>query len=182
MKILLLMLVTLLIHGMAAAQSSIYVQPVRDIDGKSIQLANYSTKKIMFILLSVNDADVAFTDQLLRFQERWDDSIHVIGIIVMEDGYTAEQKEELKALYAPHMKAGLVLTEELYVRKESDMLQSPLVRWLTNKHINLHFNEDADEVGTKFFVSQAGELYAVLGADIALDAPLINKVVDAPIK
>ena len=154
---------------------SIYSISLKNIDGDSVSLEQYSGKKVLFIVLPLNNTDSLFS-QITRFQSRYGDSLRVIGLLSREDGYQEAHKPAVKAMYAGW---NILLTEGLNTKKASGKDQSPLMQWLTDRTKNLHFDMDCRGVGQKFFVSESGGLYAVLGPRTSLDLPIIDKIVSA---
>jgi len=47
-------------------------------------------------------------------------------------------------------------------RKINGTSQHPLLKWVTNKPENGHFEHDVDESGDLFVISETGRLFAVL--------------------
>lgn len=183
MKYKLILLIMICLTSVAVyAQTSIYDQAVNDIESNSISLSGYSGKKLLFIVLPLTSSDTTVRQQLLRFQQRYDSSrVRIIGLVAMEEGYSSENKAAVEELYADNIQAGLLLTTGIAVRKSSGSSQAPLLQWLTNKDNNLHYDQDADEVGKKFFVSETGRLYAVLGASTPLDGRIIDRICNADV-
>ncbi len=71
----------------------------------------------------------------------------------------------------------LVLPSEL--SKAGRGAQLPLVQWLTHKELNRHFDRDANEAGTRFFIDETGRLYAVIGPQAPWGSPVMNKILEA---
>jgi glutathione peroxidase len=63
--------------------------------------------------------------------------------------------------------------------KASGSQQIPLAQWLTRKELNSHFDRDANEIGTRFFVDETGRLYAVIGAQTPWTSPIFAKILSA---
>jgi glutathione peroxidase-family protein len=173
MKNIFLLTIGVVLSYIVQAQTSIYDQPVNDIEGNAISLTNYSGKKLLLIVLPLAEADTSVQQQLLRLQQRYDSSLlQVVGLVAMEEGYDSMNKASIQQQYS-----GLLLTEGMYVRKSAGSNQAALLQWLTNKDNNQHFDEDAAEAGKKFFVSEDGRLYALLGGSTSLDARIVDKIV-----
>mgnify|MGYP002377644088 CR=1 FL=1 len=157
--------------SIGASSQSIYSIPLRNIDGDSVQLSDFSGKKMLFIILPLAGQD-SVAGQLISFAEQHGDSITVIGVISVEDGYTGEMKETVKTLYSG---TSIILTEPMNIRKASSN-QSGLMQWFTDKNKNRHFIRDADAIGMKFFVGETGRLFAVLGRGGGLQSPIIERI------
>ncbi|OQP66425.1 hypothetical protein A3860_13110 [Niastella vici] len=150
----------------------IYDHSFRDINGKNVRLKDFTGKKLLFIILPVSAVD-SVAAQLKSFVAIYGDRVQVIGVLSQEDGYSKGMKADIKAIY---QNTGILVTDMMGSRKGNN--QSPLMKWLTNKNENGHFNMDAKGPGQKFFVNEQGRLYAVLG-QLSLSSPFINKIVNA---
>ena len=148
---------------------------VKDVDGASVTAISNSGKKTLFIVLP-SGVDTALTNQLVRFRERQGDKVQVVGILSVEDGYTADNRVVIKKAYKQLIENGMILTEGMHTRKSAGEQQSPLLKWLTDKGSNGHFDMDVSSPGQKFFVSEQGRLYGVLGAETSLDGRIIDKI------
>lgn len=152
----------------------LYGIALKNIDGNNIPLSQYRGKKLLFILLSLSaqDTTISFND-IARLQTRYQSSLVVIGIPAVEAGYKTENAGKLKMTYRD-AGANFIIAEGMKVTKGTG--QSPLFQWLTNKDLNRHFDHDARRVGSKFFVDEEGELYAVMGPELGLTNPLMDRI------
>jgi glutathione peroxidase len=143
------------------------------IDGENFSLSFYSGKKVLFVIAPLSQTDSGFV-QLQSFVSRYHDTVKVIAIPSFEEGYQASNATTLKALYN---NTGIVLSEGMYTKKSSGANQSPLMKWLTDKNRNYHYDMDAQGIGQKFFVSEKGSLFAVLVPQTSLQHPIIDAIV-----
>jgi glutathione peroxidase len=155
----------------------IYNQPLKDIDGNTIQLSSHSDKKILFIVLPVSGEDSAVTPaQLTTLANKYASSLVVIGIPAEEWGFTLSLKTQVKALYSGQP-SNFILAEGMKVKKASGEQQSPIFQWLTDKDRNKHFDHEISGTGEKFFVDEEGTLYGVIGKNLKLSNPLTDRIV-----
>jgi len=154
----------------------IYSLSVKTIEGKSIDLSNFKGKKMLFIMLpsSANDSSAAATE-LSVLLTKYNSDLVVIGIPAKETGIGNMDEKKLGSLYM-NQPDNFILTESMQVKKEVADQQSSLIQWLTNKDKNGHFDQDKLEPGHKFFVDEAGELYAVMGPETKLSNAVIDKI------
>jgi len=156
----------------------IYSLTLKTIDGNKIELSQYKGKKILFILLPLSDQDTTVSiNDIARLQTKYKSSLVIIGIPSEEAGYKTEDADKLKKIYSD-ANANIIIAEGMKVKKGTG--QSPLFQWLTNKDMNHHFDQDVEGVGSKFFVDEKGNLYAVLSLKASLYAPMIDKIVNKP--
>lgn len=153
-----------------------YGLPLKTLEGQKVDLNAYRGKKLLFVLLPLSGQDSSLTaGQLEALHHEYDSTLVVVGIAAEESGYKKEQEGELRRLYKsthPHF----ILAEGMKVKKSSGPGQAPLFQWLTQKERNHHFDQEVLGPGHKFFVDEAGELYAVLGPQIRLDHPVLERI------
>ena len=153
---------------------SIYEQPLKSIDGTRIDLGRYKGKKMLLVIVPVSSSDSALSvSELLQLEEKYKGSLAVVGILSEEAGFKKGEEEKLKRLYKKG-ESNLLLTEGMKAKKGAG--QSALLQWLTSKDKNRHFDQDAQGVGSKFFVDESGELYAVMGPQVKLSSPIIDRI------
>lgn len=157
----------------------LYAVPLKTIDGKTIDLTTFKGGKILFLILPLSDGDTTL-NSLALFQQKYGDKVQTIGIPAMEEGFKKGDEMKLKRLYQDK-NINLLIAEAMEVKKSSGSQQSPIMQWLTNKDNNRHFNMDVKGIGQKFFVDETGKLYAVIGPEFSLNAPVIDRVVNKPL-
>ncbi len=160
----------------------IYSLSFKTIDGNKIELNTYRGKKMLFVILPLSAVDTTlFISALETLHKKYDSSLVVIGIVAEETGFKKGDEKNIKKLYE-NMKPGFFITEGIKVKKASGNEQSTLLQWLTNKDKNRHFDNDAQGIGQKFFVDEAGELYAVMGPQTKLSNPVIDRILSKPFR
>ncbi len=152
--------------------NNIYNLSIRTIGGKSIDLSNSKGRKMLFVILPLpaNDSSAAATE-LSELLTKYKDLV-VIGIPAKERNMDEKKLEDLYR----NQPDNFILTESMQVKKEVADQQSSLIQWLTNNDKNGHFDQDKLEPGHKFFVDEAGELYAVMGPETKLSNAVIDKI------
>jgi glutathione peroxidase len=154
----------------------IYSVPVNSINGSTIDLGNFRGKKILFVVLPPSPQDSVITGkELLDLESKYANSLVVIGILAEETGFKKANAESAISSYKDH-KSNFLLAEGMKVKKAAGKEQSALFQWLTNKNKNRHFDADVQGVGHKFFVDETGDLYAVMGPQIKLSNPVIERI------
>lgn len=168
------LLALLLIIGMAVQAQKFHDLPLVSHDRNAVALKTLHGKKIMVIILGRDSMETALIRQLIAFEIRYKDVVQVIAILSYEDGYQGK----VRALFTKKIRQALssvIFTKGYFTRKGNN--QSAVMRWLTNKEKNTHFEQEVKGVGQKFFIDETGELYAVLGPEVSLDSKLIARVV-----
>ena len=149
----------------------IYGLSIKTKDGKRFELGNFKGRKMIFIMLPLSaDSNNVSPAELSAFMLKQDSSLVVIGV-PLDDAAFEKQEDELYM----NQQANYILAESMKVKEAADK-QSSLFRWLTDKDKNGHFDVDVTGTGQKFFVDEAGELYAVMGGETKLSNPIIDKI------
>lgn len=152
----------------------IYDITLKTIDGNKIELSQYKGKKLLFIILPLSSQDTTVSiKDIAGLQAKYQNSLVIIGIPSKEAGYKTEDADKLKNIYRD-AGANIIIAEAMKTKKNTG--QSSLFQWLTNKDMNHHFDRDVQGVGSKFFVDEEGELYAVMGPKLTLTNPLIDRI------
>jgi glutathione peroxidase-family protein len=154
---------------------SFYDLSFRSIDGDSVNMKTYAGKKVLFIILPQDRAD-SLHDQILQFKSRFGDSVEVVGISSIEEGFNPAKSDSIKSSYSS---ISITITEGIRSRKASGAEQSELMKWLTDSGKNKYFNNDANAAGAKFFVSETGRLYAVFSYRTSLQSRIVDQVIRA---
>jgi glutathione peroxidase len=152
----------------------LYGITIKNIDGNPIQLRQFRGKKLLFILLPVSaqDTTVLISD-ISHLQRRYQSSLVIIGVPSVEAGYKAESANIMSQTYRD-AGANFIIAEGMKVAKGAG--QSPLFQWLTNKDWNRHFDHEVQGVGSKCFVDETGELYAIMGPKLVLTNALMDRI------
>ncbi len=142
----------------------IYDFSVPRINGGTQSLSDYQGKRILVITLPVEQSPAA--DSLLYSLDTLGaaraQTLQIIGVPAIEDGYTAGNNSALQQWYFSKLGSHVLVTSGLYTRKASGSQQHPLFKWLTTASQNEVFDIDAEGPGFKFFTKQTGELIGVL--------------------
>lgn len=160
--------------ALRANGQSVYTQSIRDINDQEVTLSICQGKKTMFIIAPVEQADSLKLDAIAAFNNRYGDTIKLIGIISKEHGYVDSNKARIKAMYQSKG-INMLLTQAMFTKKEAGANQSALLKWLTVKSLNKRFGEEVLGIGQKFFVDENGKLYAVLIPQTDLFSPAVER-------
>jgi len=145
----------------------------KTLSGDTVLMPSLVGKKTLFFLVPLDQGDVHYS-QLQAFKNRYEDTIRIVGIPSIEDGFQSMNSSSIQSLYNG---MGIVLAEGMYTKKSSNSNQSALMKWLTNKNQNLHFDMEVGGVGHKFFVDEKGRLFAVMPPQAPLNSATIDRIV-----
>ena len=71
----------------------------KKLNGGTENVNNYEGKKTMYIILPLNQTDPVFS-QLQAFKNRYKDSVRVVGILSIEDGFDASSTGSIQTMYS----------------------------------------------------------------------------------
>ncbi len=156
----------------------IYDLTITTIDGHKIELSRFKGKKMLFVVLPLSSQDTTLSaNDIVRLQSKHQSSVVVIGIPSEEAGYRMQDADKLKKIYKASG-TNIIITEGMRVKKGTG--QVSLFQWLTSKDMNHHFDQDVRGAGSKFFVNEEGELYAVMGPNLSSTSPLTDRILTRP--
>jgi len=155
----------LLLSGHVFGQTSLYSLQIQTIDGKTISLANFKEKKIIF--------SVASPDKLHSKKFNFLDSVlvanpHVVVVVIPAEDFSGNSISGLLANIKNSASPRLVVMGSAKVKKDKRAEQNELMRWLTDTTHNNHFNADVKTDDQLYIVSESGILYSVLEKGVSL--------------
>jgi glutathione peroxidase len=176
MSKLILMIACIFLNSTLATGQNIYTYSVTTIEGTNKPLNAYTGKKIFIITLPTqqNNANDSLLRSLDSIRAAYATMVQIIAVPAYEDGYTLALKPQLKLWYRSKLGMGIIVTEGMYTRKTSGTQQHALLKWLTDKTKNGHFDQDVTGAKNKFMVWTDGELVAVLAAQTKIRSTVIN--------
>jgi glutathione peroxidase-family protein len=170
--------VIVILLSAATLPGSIYTYSVPKIEGGNQQLNALQGKRLLVIVLPVQQSASADTmlyclDTLATAHAA---NLKVIAVPSYEDGYTPSIKNSLKTWYRSKLNNNIVITDGLYTRKTSGNQQHGLFHWLTNDNLNGIFDNDITGPGHKFFVKASGDLYGELGSPVKISGQAVQRI------
>jgi len=182
MKYLLLVLMNIAINITLVAQTitndtatRVSNKPISLVNGRAIDLDNYAGKKLLYIILPMTP-DTALINQVERFQMKFSNKIVVIGLVNLK----GKAADTITRQYSKLVNEGMLLSEGLKRRNAGSTQRTSVIEWICEKRSASAENE-RKEIGSKYFISEDGRLYATLGADVSLDSPLMPSIVNTPV-
>ncbi len=152
---------------------TIYSQSFNDIDGNPVSMSNYQGKNIVILIAPLKQYDSAWVKEIRDFKIKYADTIKVIGIISIEDGYVDSLKTKVKYLYQS-LGVNILLTAPMHTRKQLGVSTSSLINWLTVKTENKYFESDVEGIFQKFIISKRGRLAEVFVSHLKLSSAAIT--------
>jgi glutathione peroxidase len=159
--------------------SGIYDYSFTTIEGSTVAMSSYQQKKIIIITLPVsenaeNNLHLVRLDSLSAAHQG---NVVMIGVPSIEDGYNSSNSAALRNWYRSHLGSQFIIASGMYTRKSSGNNQDQIFKWLTDKNLNGHFDNDVEGIGNQFFISPTGELYGALGPEAKFSNNVFNRLV-----
>jgi len=140
-------------------------------------LTEFQGKKILVVELPViiSDDNAAFLGRLDSVSRAYQDQLVVIGVLSYDDGYTDSAAQSLQDWYHSIMGTQILITTGIYTHRDA-VDQQPLFFWLTHMDQNGHFDEDVGGINQKYFISETGDLFGVIGPETGLTDRLMQRI------
>jgi glutathione peroxidase-family protein len=159
---------------LASTSQSIYNLSFTNIDGGNVFLSNFQNKRLVFIITPTIPSDTAKFDDIKNFQLQYgSDSIQLIGVMSIEDGYVPANNSDLKNHFQ-NKGINIILTSGMQTKKEAGSNQSTIMKWLTDINQNNILNHDAHGIGHKFFVNRTGKLVGFILSDFSTEDSMVS--------
>jgi hypothetical protein len=156
---------------------SIHAHTITTINNTSLSLSSLAGKKIVFVIAPLSIRDSAKIRAIKEFQNKYDTSVQVIGILTHELGYKDSLQSKIIALY--NNTKPIMLTTAIYATTTPQHAQNSLLKWLLTKAENKVFDSRFSGDMQKFFLDEQGALYHVASPSLEFASPfmevLINK-------
>lgn len=154
------------------SNTSVYSITCTKADGTTLSLSKFEGRKALFVVLPLAD-DTAFYQGLAAFQQKYRDSINIIGIPAAEIGFDSAK---VQAISRKVGQSNMVVLSVTITDTAADK-RSPLIEWLTQREKNYHFQVKKVTGGQKYFVDERGTLFAMIGPRLPFTADVIDRIV-----
>jgi hypothetical protein len=161
---------SLLFQNGIARQS---LRNITDVNNKTTSIDSLQGRKLLIIVLP-SQTDTALNNQLLRFQNKYSQKVKVIALVNVQPG--TPSKELYATTYAAASQSGVIVSEGIANTGKVDNERASIIQWMTSRSNNRQ--QDRYAIGSKYFLSEDGRLYAKLGKETSLDDPLIKCIVN----
>jgi len=151
----------MLCSKLVSGQSGIYSQQIQTLTGNTVSLNSYAGKKILIAVCSAQSPDLARLSSLDSLGKKNTTSLQIIVIPVLDMG-AAATSVNLKSILIDSMHLALVIAQAADGTKTAGSNQQALMKWLTDKNSNIHFDNDLQNLSQMFVIGENGLLYAEL--------------------
>lgn len=152
-------------------KTSIYDIKVTGLEGKSINLADFKGKKILFVNVASKCGFTGQYEELQKLYDTYKDNLMIIGAPCNQFGsQESGTEEEIKTFCQRNYGVTFLMTEKLNVKGEQ---QHPLYAWLTKKELNGNTNTSVKWNFQKYLVDEQGRF---IDYYYSTTNPLSNKI------
>lgn len=150
---------------------SIYNYSIHDIDGNTINLADFKGKKILFVNVA---SECGFTPQYVELQKLhtiYKNKLVIIGLPCNQfGGQEPGTGKEIKAFCQKNYGVEFLITEKIDVKGDN---QHSLYGWLTSKNLNGKMDSSVKWNFTKYLVNEKGDLINQFSSSVE---PMSDKI------
>jgi hypothetical protein len=164
MKLLFAISIILVSSTGLTAQTSVYQQQVQSLSGSTTTLSSFAGKKILVALCNPAQPNLTWLDSLNAVSKKDSSTLQIILVPLIDLDTTAAvvlTGTKLKSILVDSLHFNFIISASGYGKKASTS-QLPLLKWLTNKNENVHFDYDITGVSQMFVIGGNGLLYAEL--------------------
>ena len=173
MKIISSIILCLLLNINSKAQTT---PVIYDINNNSLVIDSMAGKKILVIILPLQ-RDTGIVHQLVSFQNSHDSLVKIIGMVCWGNNNPAI--DTMRSIYAEAVSAGVFITQGMQPGDSAVDQRQAVIKWLSAMNADRTANPFA--LGSKYFISRAGRLYAQPGSSISLDSHLAENILRSPV-
>jgi len=160
---------------LAFSQQALYNIAFRDIQNNEVSLNSFSGKKVVIAVINGAAPEELFLKKLDTLYRNNSAVLQVIAVPVSDFG-TPVSNESLLAIYN-RLNLGFIMTRAGKGKKTNGDHQLSLLQWLTHSDANKRFDNDVEEPGQLFVISETGLLYAVMKSKVSPTGATMNKVI-----
>lgn len=164
---------------LAISQQELYDITFHDINNKPIALNTFSGKKIVISVIDAARPDELYLKMLDTLYRNNNTTVQVIAVPVSNFG-NAISNDSLTVLFKK-LNLSYIISKTAEGRKENNH-QHPILYWVTHVSSNKRFDNDIEEPGQLFVISESGVLYAVMKRKISPTGATMNKVISQQIR
>jgi glutathione peroxidase-family protein len=155
-------------------QQGLYDISFLDIKDNSIAVSAFSGKKIVIAVIDAANPDEPYLRMLDTLCRNNNATLQVIAVPVTNFG-NAISNDSLAAI-GKRQNLGYIISKAAKGKKE-DAAQQSLLNWVSHISLNKHFDNDIEEPGQLFVISEEGILYAQMKRKILPTGPTMKKII-----
>ena len=176
-----LFLLSILGLSFLPAETSLYEIQFKSLDKTVINMSAYKDKKVIIVTFNAVKPDYRQLRSLDTLYQRHKNHVEIIAIPIEEFGKAMPDKS-LISLLRDTIKVNYPIASVSKALKKQDKEHHILLKWLTSKSMNGHFDEDVEGDSQMFIISETGILYAVVKQKISPTGKMMMEIVGRNVK
>lgn len=137
------------------SQSTLYAVQFQSLAGTTINMENYKGKKLIVYTVA-NAGDFTAIKKLKQLVEGSDSLIAIV--VPIDDFQNSNIEDNVKKFLSDSLPQNMIATGVCSAKSHEVSDGHPLLKWLSNKEQNTHFDFDFSESGQALFINTKGEL------------------------
>lgn len=159
-------------------QSGIYQLSFQNIHNKELKMQPIAGKKIIVVISDISNPNKKQLLSLDSLYKKNQDKVSIIVIPVNDWDNGNSDKNKFKKLVLDTLKLSYNVTQISKAQKSNGANQQPLLKYLTDKTSNGHFDMDIQKGGEMFVISEKGNVFASIKESAAVSMALLQKIID----
>lgn len=155
---------------------SFYNNTITLIDGTAKSMNEFNGKTVLFYVVTSAIPDFKRFKALDTLAKKCGQDLAII-IIPTSDYLRGDAWDKSKYSYSFSQSKSIWIADISRAKQVSGMQQNPLLKWLSSKEMNSHFNFEFTDQNRLLIVSQHGILSAHFLDDINFDHPVFQKAI-----
>jgi glutathione peroxidase len=145
-------------------------------DGGILDISLLQGKKTVIVFMQTNLCDSLWINEYESFTNRFYSKINMIVIpIINKDGFQSKKEQDY---FANEERSSKWIRIKSVYLKDGNIDMEQVSEYFINRKKNKHFQKDVILPGDKYFLDEAGELYAVVGSQVSLNSENIFKILE----
>jgi glutathione peroxidase-family protein len=157
------------------SQQDLYTITFKDINNNQVSINTFSGKKIVISVIDAANPNERYLKMLDTLYRNNNTTVQVIAVPACNFA-NAISNDSLVAIYN-RLHLGYIISKPAKGKKADGDQQHSLLQWLTHSDSNRHFENDVEEPGQLYVVSESGSLYAVMKSKILPTSAAMNKII-----
>lgn len=176
MKVIIILLLNIAFFTKVFSQKDIYQLVFKGLNKQEILMSALISKKIVISAFNASNPDKEQLKSLEKLYQLNKASLNII-VIPISDELSNKNYDAIKKLWLDTLKINFIITDISKVDKNSGDNQHKLMRWVTSKNYNNHFDNDITKQGEVFVISEKGVLFARFNEKVDLDGFIMQKII-----
>lgn len=162
------------------SQQDLYNITFQDIKNNQVSVNSFSGKKIVISVIDASNPNERYLKMLDTLYRNNTTNVQVIAVPAFNFA-NAISNDSLAAIYN-RLHLGYIISKPAKGKKADGDQQHRLLQWLTHSDSNRHFDNDVEEAGQLYVITENGVLYAAMKSKISPTSATMNKIISRQVQ